>query len=419
MYFIKLITISVIAIMLITCCTYFPKKTPENSSKQYSDVSRSMGVNINGKITKQDIQDISTAGFKWVRMDIYWESVEPVKGKYDFTKNNYDKINSWLREYNIKPYYILDYSNKLYERKRSITSSEGRKAFLKFVQMTVKRYNNQNAIWEVWNEPNHPNFWNEVNSYNNYAKLLKSVYPVIKKYDPTGLVVGPALSGIHDDSLNWLKNLFQLNVLQYVDAISVHPYRYNNPETVIIDYKKLNRLVKHYTKKKIPILSGEWGYSMTEPSMKIQMSEMKQAQYFTRTMLINISQNIHINIWYNWKNTGDNPSDREHNFGVMWYDSTPKLTYLASQVLATTLKDYNFVKRVDQLSNEDYVLEFKNSEGKKALVFWTTKENHTINISMKNKNGTVVSMLGAKRKIKIKDKLQLKLFSSPNYLLIE
>ncbi|MFC6601714.1 hypothetical protein ACFQDF_08870 [Ectobacillus funiculus] len=44
--------------------------------------------------------------------------------------------------------------------------------------------------------------------------------------------------------------------MKKVDAISVHPYHGDNPESVV-DYKKLRNLINKYTSKELPIISGE------------------------------------------------------------------------------------------------------------------------------------------------------------------
>ncbi|PGZ80212.1 hypothetical protein COE55_09685 [Priestia megaterium] len=52
-------------------------------------------------INEKDIKLIANSGVKWVRIDILWSKVETKKGKYDFTKTGYDKLNNLLKKFNI------------------------------------------------------------------------------------------------------------------------------------------------------------------------------------------------------------------------------------------------------------------------------------------------------------------------------
>ena len=139
---------------------------------------------------------------------------------------------------------------------------------------------------------------------NEYSLLLKQTSKTIKKNDPSGIVVAPALAGLSEESLKWLEELFKKDVLDYIDAVSVHPYRSWEPESVAYEYKVLRELIKKYSSKPIPIISGEWGYSTANGWYGLNLSEEQQAAYLVRMFLINKLNNIPISIWYGWENDG-------------------------------------------------------------------------------------------------------------------
>ena len=56
---------------------------------------------------------LSEAGFRWVRMDLKWDSTETRQGLYDFSA--YDRLLETLKPYNIHTLFILDYGNPLYD----------------------------------------------------------------------------------------------------------------------------------------------------------------------------------------------------------------------------------------------------------------------------------------------------------------
>ncbi|WP_455920092.1 cellulase family glycosylhydrolase [Priestia megaterium] len=402
-----------LVIFSLTGCKEKQEKFPIEKA---SSVPEGLGVSIHSNITDEDLQMITDAGFKWVRIDIFWERVEKKKGHYDFKTSGYDKLNKKLKAHNIRPYYILDYSNSLYEKERSIVTDEGRAAFSKFVKETTKRYKNQGVIWEIWNEPNIALFWKNQPSYEDYADLVKVVAPVIKKQDPSGLVVAPAISTLNENGLSWLNEVLDQNILSKIDAISVHPYRLTGPETVVNDYRKLKEMIKLYTDKDIPIISSEWGYSMADK--ELPLTETQQAKYLTRMFLINLQEGIPVSVWYDWKNDGVNPHDKQHNYGIVFNDSTQKLSYNAIQTLTKNLKGYKFSKTIKYGRSDNHILEFKNADGKKAIVFWTTGENYKLIYPLKPGKGKYYSMIGGMQRFKWKDEIKVNISSSPSYLLI-
>lgn len=206
--------------------------------------------------------------------------------------------------------YILDYSNKLYESDQSIRTEAGRKAFAAFAGAAAKQYTGKGILWEIWNEPNLTHFWSPQPSAEDYCKLIEATVGWIRQADPTGQIVAGATSQI---PLDWLEGCFKRGMLKWIDILSVHSYRSQAPETVIADYTKLRELIKCYLPdgKEMPIFSGEWGYSNLNWD-RSRISEQEQAQYLARMFLINLYQDIPVSIWYDWKNDGTDPNEREH-----------------------------------------------------------------------------------------------------------
>ena len=89
----------------------------------------SIGVNIHFTGNPVDIKLIKEAGIKTVRMDMNWSTIELQKGIFDFKDTGYDELNNSLIKNNIRPLYILDYSNPFYEKSNSITTTQGMEGF--------------------------------------------------------------------------------------------------------------------------------------------------------------------------------------------------------------------------------------------------------------------------------------------------
>jgi polysaccharide biosynthesis protein PslG len=374
------------------------------------------GVNIHFTRNNHELDLVAKAGFKLIRMDLSWSAVEKTRGVYDFEKTGYDSLTKGCTDRGITILYILDYSNKLYEEDRSVRTEEGRKAFAAFAEAAAKRYAGKGILWEIWNEPNIKQFWSPQPNAEDYCKLVEEAAPRIKAADPRGQIVGGATSEI---PMGWLESCFKAGLLKWIDVLSVHPYRSKPPETVILDYAKLRELIKRYAPsgKTIPVISGEWGYSNINWD-KSRLTEQQQAAYVARMFLTNLYQGIPVSIWYDWRDDGKDPNEREYNFGTVHYDLVPKAAYLAVKVLSATLAGYSIDRRVDLGSEEDFAFWLKNGQND-AIAFWTLGDRHTVTLPVQPMEVTLVGIYGGKVVIDWKmDELKLRAEQAPQYVLI-
>jgi hypothetical protein len=336
-----------------------------------------LGVNIHFTDPKPgEMKMLAEGGFRWVRMDFVWGATEREKGKYDFSA--YDRLLKALDEYNIKALFILDYTNRHYDGGLSPYTDEGRKAFARWAAAGVARFRGRGILWEMYNEPN-IQFWKPKPNPPDYIKLALEVGKAIRQVAPEETYIGPATSQI---DLKFLEECFKAGLLEYWDAVSVHPYRQKPPETVTPEYAQLRQLIARYAPpgKQIPVLSGEWGYSAVWRNFNAQL----QGKYLPRQFLINLMNQVPLSIWYDWHDDGTNPTDPEHHFGTVAfayhagrdpvYD--PKPAYKAAQTLAKTLEGFRYNKRLVQKDEADYVLLFSRQDDagqlQVRLVVWTT-----------------------------------------------
>jgi len=278
-----------------------------------------LGVNIHFTHAKPgELEMIRAAGFKWVRMDFTWAATEKVKGKYDFSP--YDQLLADLDKHGMHALLILDYGNPLYAdpgETMPITHRAGtdefRNAYAKWAAAAVKHFAGRGCIWEIWNEPNIKNFWAPAPSAAEYVALAKAATSAIHEAAPGEPLIGPACSGIN---LVFLAACFQGGLLKDWSAVSVHPYRQNDPGTVAADYARLRNLIKLYEPAGKPIISSEWGYSTSWKGF----DEGKQAKYLKTEFSTNIVSGIPLSIWYDWRDDGVTLDDPEHRFGLVRHD---------------------------------------------------------------------------------------------------
>lgn len=334
-------------------------------------VPEPFGVNVYfTQAPAAELDQLQATGVTWVRMDLRWDQVERERGRYDFSA--YDTFVGTMSARGLRILFILDYGNLVYGDGSSARTPEGRAAFARFAAAAVKRYRNRGILWEIWNEPNLPHFWHSEPNADEYADLALATIAAIRRVDPTALIVGPATSGF---DWPYLERLGARGVLAQLDAVSIHPYRLEPPETVVSDYLRLRLLLDRFSPaRRIPILSSEWGYFTAAG-----LSPDRPALYLARAWLLNLAHDVPLSIWYNWHDGGVNPEDPEQNFGLTAYDYTPKPAYAAAQTLLETLAGQRFLYRLPAEPAEDYLLLF-GAEGQATVAAWTGGVTHTLTL---------------------------------------
>ena len=331
-----------------------------------------LGVNIHFTGARPgELEMLAAAGFHWVRMDFSWGRTEHRPGEYDFSV--YDRLLSSLEAQKLRALFILDYGNSLYEPDSSVATEVGRRAFSRWAAAATAHFKGHGILWEIWNEPN-GGFWKPKANVDDYAALALATAQAIRAAAPGEAVIGPATSGV---DLQFVESCFQAGLLDWWDAVSVHPYRQSAPESATTEYQKLRGLIARYAPKgkSIPILSGEWGYS----SAWQNFDNATQGQMLARQWLVNLANHIPLSIWYDWHDDGTDPLEPEHHFGTVAnaYHAggspvyEPKPAYLAAKTLASVLQGFQFTKRLAVGQPDDYALLFRRG-GELRLAVWTT-----------------------------------------------
>lgn len=276
------------------------------------------GVNIHFTDPQPgEMEKLRAAGFQWVRMDLFWHVVERKRGVYEFKE--YDRLMGHLQRAGIRPIFILCYGNDLYGGGAPRTP-EARGAFARFVVAAVRHFRGRGVVWELWNEPNLSKFWSPHADAHQYMQLARAVGAALRRTAPEEWFVGPAISGF---DWKFLETCLDGGLLDVVDALTIHPYRHEEPETVAADWRRLRALIARHTARDVPLLSGEWGYSERYPGQDAR----KQAEFAVRQYVANLASGVPMSIWYDWKDDGTDPLEIEHHFGTVGHDLREKPAY--------------------------------------------------------------------------------------------
>lgn len=196
-------------------------------------LANSPGINIHfTRGNTKDLDMIAAAGIKIVRMDFIWQDIETQKGVYNWA--SYDELVNNLVKRGLRPYFILDFSNSLYEDVHILTTSDGTPyaayvdspnspdsvaAYAAWAKAAALRYQSKNVVWEIWNEPN-ITFWKPTPNVVDYTTLSKATCNAIHAAVPNSTVIGGATSKF---DWNFLYAYLGSGVLECIDGVSVHP----------------------------------------------------------------------------------------------------------------------------------------------------------------------------------------------------
>ncbi len=315
---------------------------------------------------------MEAAGFRIIRYDMLWEQVERTKGTYDFS--TFDRLVAQMMRRGIRPLFILDYGNRLYGDHYSARTPDSRGAFARFAAAAAARYKGKGVMWEIWNEPNAARFWTPQPDPFEYLLLVIESASAIRAEDPGAYIIGGSVSGV---DFAFLERCIKYGLLKYVDAVSVHPYRDQQPESVLGEYEKLRALMHTYLPagKTIAFAAGEWGYHSASGR-----SEEEQARKLARMMMVNAYAGSGMSIWYDFRNDGQDPKDAEHNFGLFRYDGKEKPAAIAMQRMTQHLSRKRFTRRLTSRP-DDYLLEFADENGKACVAAWTTGKDHAVTVN--------------------------------------
>ena len=344
-----------------------------------------LGVNVHclsGCASDHEVPGASaylSRAFSLIRNDVKWGACEKEPGVYDFTA--LEAQLATVKARGLRFHGIFDYTSPLYDAGLSPHSPAGREAFAAWATATVRHargfmggQGGTGFLWEMYNEPNlnvtsnrtacqHPGGgaaeselegWTHCKNTTSYSLLALAVGRELKAAFPDEIYVGPAVGQVWgcEGCSDWtgldtpfLTKCFEMGVLEYWDAITIHPYIPFKPEQARDEFDHLKALVAKYAPpgKDIPLLSGEWGYSTSDQPRPggPYANESTQGKYLPRMFLHNVMMGVNLSVWYDWHDDGPNASYVENNFGTVRNAASgnssrpfePKPAYLAALAL--------------------------------------------------------------------------------------
>jgi hypothetical protein len=324
--------------------------------------------NIQGKV----MESLARGGFNTVRDEAPWKFVETSKGTYQIPPAWDAFVDAAVAE-SINPILILDYGNSFYDGGDKPRSSAAISGFVRYAEFVVKHFAGRVKYYEVWNEWDNTTGGYAAASPSDYARLFEATYPALKQADPSAhILLG---SGIQKPQ--FYEELARLGTLAKADGVSIHPYNYDpilGPEYTADFLMGLE--------KELTAISGRSSidFYVTEIGWPTHTghgaySESRVAEYAYRTTLLMSALPFVKGIWwYDLKDDGTDPGDKQDHFGLLHFDWTPKPAWQA-MTEAVSLSKSNILS----LSNQSILMrgrvevEAKALDGSNAAIIWNLR----------------------------------------------
>ncbi|HID61128.1 MAG TPA: hypothetical protein EYP49_00050, partial [Anaerolineae bacterium] len=295
---------------------------------------------------------MARAGVQHVRMDFRWYLIEPENDVWDFELH--DRIVQTLENRGIEIVGLLDdvptWANGQSGPRSGTYPPNNVEDWSDYVFHVVNHYKGRVTCWELWHEENIAQYFRPRPDANRYVQMLRAGYEAAKRADPDAVVLLGSLAGNGvnmgwepPESRNFLQKIYDSGGKGYFDVVGIHPYVHPITSTHglpagiegLRDAVEATRSVMLANGDDKPIWITEIGWS-TAPDAWGQptVSEIEVANWLKAVYMGRSDLGVEKIFWYNFRDSGPDRTNVEHNFGLVRHDLIPKPAYWQYKALA-------------------------------------------------------------------------------------
>ncbi|MBR0959233.1 hypothetical protein [Bradyrhizobium japonicum] len=292
-------------------------------------------VSARGYVPAENIAQIKQLGLNAFRDDFPWSDFEVGGRRMGFTPR-LGRLEAQVKSGVARPLLILAFGHHLVPNSSPPTTDEARQRFADYAAAAAQSVVAQHPLFELWNEWNLAAKKDAAFSPENYLALAEATRPAVKRVAPNAPFLVGALGD--DPGWTWTEKMLRTGILQYADGASIHLYNFcmgpskRTSAEIIERLTAFHRLVGQASgNPDFPIYVTETGW--TTATNKCGVSEQAQADNTAQLILWASTATRWLKgIWiYELKDSGNNPSELEHNFGLYRFDNSPKPVACAAQ----------------------------------------------------------------------------------------
>jgi hypothetical protein len=355
-----------------------------------ADLASRLAVNIHFTQDDAGLDAAKGIGFSRVRMDFRWSAVESTKGIYDFS--NHDALVASLAARGMTLHLILDYGNRFYPPTGDAAFvSVTVPAFAAYAKAAAAHFAGKGVTFEIWNEANLEHFWMATPSPSDYAALAKAAIAAMHEGDPSAKVSTTGVSGY---DFAFVRGYLAGGGADGADAIGVHPYRASGGET-ITDDTLLLRSIAGALPGAPAVWDTEWGYTSTSfgGDGHTLTARAMQATFVIREILSAWAVGFPLAVVYDLSDDGTDPTNAEHNYGLIANDYTDKPAAVSVRTLSEVANGRVFKGFLDLEPTSLYAMRLDGFRDV-VVALWSGVPQGQVRVTLVNAK-RATSMLGA------------------------
>lgn len=281
------------------------------------------------------VQEMADIGAAWIRIGVIWRDVEPSRGNFEW--DGLDQRLQLAVDAGLRPLLLIHTTPSWIDDVGEVGNGTAQE-FARFSGEVAERYHEQADGYEIWNEPNLDRFWAEP-SPESYAELLTATAPLLRQIDPdaeivaAGLAPAASIEGYSVTIEDFLRGLYDLDALQDVTAIGIHPYSYpempsgNSSWNTFAQLPRIQAIMHSYGDREREIWLTEYG-APSEGNGGVGI-EMQSDMIVEALQMTEDGDNFGPIFIYTMYDINFDPGDREAHFGLLYGPGNPKPAFSA------------------------------------------------------------------------------------------
>lgn len=302
-------------------------------------------------------------GAKVIRTGHGWGSVEPQKGQFDFAR-----LDALMQRYNdqgMELQLLLGFTARWAAKQEFLNAADWRDWAMNapadmdgwetYCRKMAEHYRDRVRYWEVWNEPDIGFFRGTL---DEYLEMLKRANRAINGVDPKLEVMTGGFAAYYRNPS--FVEAVVVGAQQDYDVLAWHRHGPFDGFQQEVDGPVAAMRAKLNPPK--PLYFNETAMHSTGGQEKMQ------AEQLVKKLTFAWSRGAIGYTWYDLRNDGYDPTDAEHNYGMVTNDFYPKAVYPTYNTLAKHLTGKQFAHQLD-LGPARWAFSF-TGDGQTVIAAW-------------------------------------------------
>jgi len=257
--------------------------------------------------------DVPFGSWRLWDADVSWRDVEPAPNQFDFKRLDQDV--ALARSHGVEVLLPLGLT-PTWASARPVESSAygpGHAAmparmedWTHYVETVARRYAGVISAYEIWNEPDLSEFFS--GSVQDMISLGCAAYKVIKRVDPSALVLSPSGTGQYR-GIDWFERFVRQGGRLCFDVVGFHFYSlaHEQPEDVSPVMVAMRARMATLGLSEVPLWNTESGwYIQNRGSLVLSRwkvwDDRTVAAFVSRALILGVDQGLGRFYWYSWDN---------------------------------------------------------------------------------------------------------------------